>query len=517
GSKDQEILSRSGDDLRIEWGYMYLVSPDSKKSESSMQDAGRTWNSFIKDGKLPEDDNLDMPRSINNGAPVLSFAYDLGKVGQSPVKNFLVMAYDDQYSIEYFHRRLQPYWKTVYASTEDMLKKVVNEYSSIIDKCNAFDNELTTDLKTTGGEEYSNLCALAYRQAIAAHKLAVDLDGTLMFFPKENYSNGCISTVDVIYPASPLLMLLNTKLLKATLEPVLQYSAMKRWKFDFAPHDVGQYPLANGQVYGGGEVSAKDQMPVEESGNMIILAYAVAYSEKSPEYALKYWPQLEKWARYLLEKGLDPENQLCTDDFAGHLAHNVNLSIKAIEALGSFSKLCQMAGKKSLAKEFWNAAEKYAKQWEKMADDGDHYRLAFDKPGTWSQKYNLLWDKLLDINLFPEKIVKKEINYYKTKMNDFGLPLDNRATYTKLDWSVWTATLADNKADFETIFSKTYGFLSKTQPRVPMTDWYSTTDANKIGFQARSVVGGVFTKILADKAIWKKWLDKNKEEMTEKK
>ena len=51
-----------------------------------------------------------------------------------------------------------------------------------------------------------------------------------------------------------------------------------------------------------------------------------------------------KWADYLKSKGFDPENQLCTDDFAGHLAHNVNLSAKAIVALGAFGRMCEMRG-----------------------------------------------------------------------------------------------------------------------------------------------------------------------------
>jgi hypothetical protein len=249
-------------------------------------------------------------------------------------------------------------------------------------------------------------------------------------------------------------------------------------------------------------------MPVEESGNMLLMAAAMAKMDGNADYALKYWGPLSKWANYLLEKGFDPENQLCTDDFAGHLAHNTNLSIKAIVALGGYAMLCDMVGKHDEGKKFSNAAKEFAAKWKTMADDGDHYRLAFDKPGTWSQKYNLVWDKLLGLNLFSPEIAQKEIAFYLKKQNTYGLPLDNRKDYTKLDWITWSATLAESPADFRSIISPVYKFMNESPSRVPLTDWYMTTDAKQVTFQARSVVGGVFIKMLSDPVIWKKWSKK---------
>ena len=498
GSKDQPVLEKKGDDLRIDWGRLYLAAPKSAVSASAMAQGFGCRAAFAKDGGLPEADDMDMPRPADDDLAA-AIVLDYGTVGESAASRHLLLAYDDGFSIEYFFRKLRPYWRRTGWEARDLLAAAEKDYASVLERCRAFDADLLADMKNAGGDKYAFTASLAYRQSLAATKLAVDLDGTPLFFPKENFSNGCISTVDVIYPAAPEYILLNPVLVRGMLIPVMDYAKSPQWPFPFAPHDLGTYPQANGQVYGGGNKTEEDQMPVEESGNMIILVAALAQAEGKPDFAVRYWELLTRWAAYLKEKGFDPENQLCTDDFAGHLAHNTNLSLKAILALRSYAWLCEKTGRKAEAKEYLQISEGFAKDWVAKADDSDHFRLAFDRPGTWSQKYNLVWDKILGFNLFPASVARKELDFYLKTQLKYGLPLDNRKTYTKLDWLFWTATLADDAATFNRLTDPAFAFLNETPDRIPMTDWYWTKDAKQRGFQARSVVGGVFIKALSAK------------------
>ncbi len=505
GTQQQPVLEKSGDDLRIDWGYLYLVAPPVAGSFEAATVRPEAIESFSKSGRVPESDDLQIDQPYAQALPVLADSFDFGDVTGAPVSHHLVLAYDDLYSIAYFQRRLKPYWRRSGMGIDELLRAALNDYPSLEQRSNAFDTQLFADLEHAGGERYAQLAALAYSQTIAAHKLAVDFDNTPLFFSKENFSNGSIDTVDVTYPSSPFFLLFSTALLKAQLQPILVYADLPRWKFPFAPHDLGRYPLANGQQYGAGEASERDQMPVEESGNMLLMIAGIAQVEGNANFARTYWPTLTKWAEYLKEKGLDPENQLCTDDFAGHLAHNANLSIKAILALGAYGKLSGDLGQHEVAAQYASMASDFAKRWVNLAKDGDHFRLAFDRPGTWSQKYNLVWDHLLGLNLFPPEVVDKELAFYKAHQNKYGLPLDNRADYTKLDWLAWTASLSNSRGGFQALFDPAYQFATESPSRVPLTDWYDTKTGKQAGFQARSVVGGIFVQMLYDPATWKKY------------
>ncbi len=487
GSKEQNILAKRGDDLRIDWGYFYLATENDQNTTASVATGEEMRKAFV------ERQNLPASSIGENASGKMAIVRNLGKTSASSGK-FLI-GYDDIYSIQYFGKNLRPYWNANgNGNILEVFHTALSEYAEIMDKCCRFDAKLMKDATEAGGKKYADLCALAYRQAIAAHKLVKSPSGELLWLSKENNSNGSIGTVDVTYPSAPLFLYYNPEVAKGLLNHIFYYSESGKWTKPFPAHDVGTYPLANGQTYGG-------DMPVEEGGNMLILTAAICKIQNDASYAQKHWDVLTTWTDYLVEKGLDPENQLCTDDFAGHFAHNANLSVKAIMGIASYGMMADMLGKKDIAAKYTATAKELALKWKEMAKDGDHYKLTFDKEGTWSQKYNLVWDKILGLNIFPEDIRKTELDYYLTKQNEYGLPLDNRMEYTKSDWIIWTATMADDNETFDAFIAPLHKFYNETADRVPMSDWIWTDKANYRGFKARSVVGGYYIKMLEDRLL----------------
>jgi len=465
GTKEQPVLKRKGDDVRIDWGYLYVAAPS---EPGLVQTIG---GGFMHTGFAPM------------------------KVGEDPVEKLALVGYDERYSVEFFHKKLVPWWRNhpeggvKKATMEGLLQAAYISYDKVLSRCDTFNKTMYATAIAAGGPHYADLCVAAYRQSVAAHALVQGPKGELLFLSKENFSNGSINTVDVTYPSAPLYLAYNPDLLKGMLNGIFYYSERGKWKKPFAAHDLGTYPLANGQTYG-------EDMPVEECGNMILLTAAIVKAENGPEYAKRHWETLSTWAHYLEANGFDPVNQLCTDDFAGHLARNANLSVKAIAALGAYGWMAKQLGQEAVAAKYSPLAEGLAKKWMTMADAQDHYGLTFLRKDSWSQKYNLVWDKLLGLHLFPQEVYEKEVAWYLTHQEPFGLPLDSRKTYTKSDWVLWTATLASRPEDFTALTDPIYRYLTETPTRVPLSDWHETTNGRQVGFQARSVVGGYFIRLL---------------------
>lgn len=496
GSINQPITGRKGDLICIDWGYAYLAGKNGANTTVSLGEYEKMKATFAQKGELLPTASELITRKADE-MPAMAYSEDLGKVSTNGKSGFMMLGYDDIYSVEYMYERRMAYWKhdgkvTIF----DAFEKAEQNYQSIMERCRNFDAMIMKDAEKAGGKKYAEICAASYRQVITAHKLFTDKEGNLMFFSKENNSNGCINTVDLTYPSAPLFLIYNPELQKAMMTSIFEYSASGRWNKPFAAHDLGTYPIANGQVYGG-------DMPIEESGNMVILAAAIAKAEGNANYAKKYWDLLTIWTNYLVEYGQDPENQLCTDDFAGHWAHNANLSVKAIMGIAAYSELAKMLGMNNIAVQYSEIAKKMAAKWKEMAIEEDHYRLAFDRQDTWSQKYNMVWDKMWGLNLFPE-VIEKEINYYLTKQNEYGLPLDSRKEYTKSDWVMWTAAMSPDIKTFQKFSDPIYKYINETTSRVPISDWHHTDSGEWVGFRARSVIGGYWMQVLMDKILTEK-------------
>ncbi len=483
GNSVQNPLNRSGDDHRIDWGYFYLTVKSAEASAMIKNDHRQTM--------------------IRVSAPM------------EEGKNLLwLFAYDDVVSIEYFGKHLKSYWNKDGQTVEQAICEAAREYEALMPRCDAFSKKLYDDAMEAGGEKYAELLSLAYRQVVAAHKLVLDENGEILFISKECFSNGCAATVDVSYPSIPLFLLYNPELVKGMMRPIYRYADSKEWKedlkYDFAPHDVGRYPILNGQVYGkkrdpqtneyeDGPLAYEKQMPVEECGNMLIMEANVAMVTGSADFAAAHFDVLEGWCKYLLKYGTDPENQLCTDDFAGHLAHNCNLSLKAVMGIAGMSILCEMMGKTAQAASYMRKARKMARTWMSTAlnEDGST-RLAFDQPDTYSMKYNMIWDKVWGTKIFSRKFMDAEIAHNRKHFAKYGMPLDNRAEYTKSDWMVWTASLATSKKSFMSYIAPLWNAYNESPSRIPMTDWYDVVSGRIVGFQNRTVQGGLYMRVLMD-------------------
>lgn len=497
GLKRQLPLSNAHDLMGADWGWWYLSGE----------------RAYILD-------ESDMSAYLCSGLTCFANMGEerfIGSVNSNSC-GIIMLGFDEGVSIDYFGDYLKGYYLSK-NTILDALGYVFENTGAIDKKLNEFDKELK-DKAERYGWEYLSILYASLRQSIGAHKLVCDTDGNILFLSKECGSNGCIATVDVSYPSAPLYLIYNPELVKGMMRPIIKFARMPVWKYDFAPHDAGTYPICAGQVYAvksdGGhchgnyaertfvntlppiyllpsEFDAYDfkyQMPVEECANMLILFLACYRAEKSNKFFNENKDLCAKWVEYLVRYGLKPQDQLCTDDFAGHLKNNLNLAIKATVGIAAYAEL---AGDRAYRK----TAEKYAGEISEFMGKFDHSPLTWDSgDDTFSLKYNLAFDKILGLGLFSQNLLEREVNFCLTKADKYGIPLDSRKGYTKSDWLLWLASLSDDLEKQKRIIAPIYKFLIESPDRVPFSDWYETVDGKHHHFIARSVQGGCFIILL---------------------
>ena len=160
-------------------------------------------------GALPAGDDPRMPRAARRRSGRCSrVAFDLGRSSRRRSARHVILAYDDDARSSTSSSGLRALLaaRTAWTPRRCSHEAEADYAKSASRRCEAFDDELMGDLTRAGGEEYARLAALAYppvaRRAQARRRAE---DGAPLSSRKENFSNGCIATVDVIYPAAPAL------------------------------------------------------------------------------------------------------------------------------------------------------------------------------------------------------------------------------------------------------------------------------------------------------------------------
>ena len=503
----QMPMSPSADFGGADWGYYYLAGE-------------QAWI-------LDEKELFGYVANAYRGFLAIDDEKYIGAINKA-AKGAILLGFDDRVSIDYYGDYKKGYYledHTIF----DGLSETWNNRAAMESKLCAFENDLLSRAAPYG-EAYKNVLFASLRQSIAAHKLVKDNDGKVLWLSKECGSNGCIATVDVSYPSMPLFLLCAPELVKGMMRPILKFARMPIWTYDFAPHDAGTYPVCGGQVYGISEEQNKYlgricegnlfstvktqipfyllpknyplydfnmQMPVEECANMLIMFLAVYEKDHDLTFFTENKDLCEKWVQYLVKYGLKPGNQLCTDDFAGHLENNVNLAIKATIGIAAYAKLLNACGETGESKKYRAIADGFAKEISAFAEDKTHLSLTWDSgEETFSLKYNFAFDKVLGLGLFDQALFEKETDYYLTKSERYCTPLDSRKMYAKSDWQLWVARLTDDMDKRRAFIAKLDEFLKTAPDRVPFGDWFEADSGEFHYFRARTTQGGCFILLL---------------------
>ena len=467
--------------------------------------SGFTWQSgadvavrseAISQGSLNDTTDANQPRAINNNWPVFAFNFQLNNLtGQPNSPIVLAIGHVREPAVSYLGKNVSPLWKSYWSNWENMLSFAYDDVASsaALNRADTLDNTISAQATQANGPHYAGLCAIALRQAFGG----VELVGTTArpwLFLKEISSDGNVSSVDVLHPSMPAFLYTNPYLVQLLLDPVLTYTESGLWPEVYCVHDIGaSYPNATGHNDGGGE-----NMPIEESGNMLLMAAAYLNATDSADaaaFALKNYKILKQWANYLISTTLYPGNQLSTDDFAGIIPNNVNLAMKGILGIGAMSQIAHYAGNQHDVEYYSQQASGLIAEWAALAEDpsSQHLDLGYGLAGSWGLKYNAFPNQLLGLNLVPSATLSQEAAWYLQQEQQFGIPFDSQHTYTKSDWEMWTAALTDNSGLRQNLVDELFQFANTTPSRVPFTDWYDTISDTQVGFQARPVIGGIYS------------------------
>ncbi|KAK4866113.1 hypothetical protein LT330_008853 [Penicillium expansum] len=466
--KDAPLYAEA-DDMAL-WGSAIFASrPSSFAQLSSLSGSPNDVRGlFAKDGELSGEDD-----AWGEGS-VVALAHNLGKVTGGLSVNFVV-GYEREAAINYLGEEYTGFYRTEYPTTPSALSFFLDDYSSALLESLELDRELSALSTAAGGPKYADILALSTRQAYGGIDLVIPNDsldtGEVLAFIKELSSDGNINTIDVITPAFPIYYVMDPDYIRLLLEPVMKYLAAGRWHLPYTIHDLGaQYPHAIGH-----DDQEAEPMPIEECGNLLILAAAYVRATGDLDWTLQYMEVFQKYADYLVDNSINIADQLSSNDAAGPLANETNLAIKAAVGLKAFGEMSGYGFYSRVGEEHANILFQKGLGTDK---DQTHFVLEYpDWPNTWKTPYNLFPDVLLGLETFSDAAYQMGGRFFTTVRGEYGVPLDNRQDWAKSDWNMWLAGTFETSTRDEFV-DDLWSFMTNGKHNWPFSDRYVATSAH---------------------------------------
>ncbi|KAI1966826.1 hypothetical protein LOZ58_000315 [Ophidiomyces ophidiicola] len=452
--KHELLFTETAD--RAEWGTMHFTAPAGTRFESGTSAVLR--KRFARTGTLENTNDRNF-RSIMDHEPVFSFArsFNLSASAREGAVTF-TMTYIQDPVVQFAAARgltlMKPLWQAWFADVNSLIIFHYHAFHNVKHLATNYSDQLASDAFLSGAEDYVDIVALSARQVLGATVFSGTAENPVLFL-KEISSNGNCQTVDVIFPSFPFFLYTSPRWLAYLLEPLIEHMLSGQYPNKYSMHDLGShFPNMTGHPDGRDEY-----MPVEECGNMLIMALAVVNSLRYPtgtppslpagipihsraignssddhstgvfpllplqvsngidkldtpwlddasvgkahEWVERSYSLIKQWTWYLVQYSLRPENQLSTDDFAGWLALQTNLALKGIVGINAMSEIAKFTKNDVDAVYFKNISDTYITKWEEygLSRDKTHAKVAYDWYGSWTTLYNMYADALLCFHL----------------------------------------------------------------------------------------------------------------------
>ena len=454
------------------------------------------------------------PPAVNSSEPAFAFAFDFGSTADS---TSFVIGHVRTPLISYGSSAtpLLPWWTKTWSTSQEMTAAFITGAPSARQRAVALDAQIQTDATAAAGSGYAAACALALRQCYGGMELAIGPNGDPWLLGKEISSDGDTNTVDIFDQAFLAWLYLDPDLIPLVMAPILDWCASPAWQEAAWPespppyycvHDLGVYPVAAGRAPGNGE-----QMPIEESAGMLIMAAAYANMVGASAAApfLSQWQTLwTQWANYLVPQVPTPSTQLCTDDWAPYATStgSVNLGIKAIIGLAAAAEIATILDDTTNATTWWDAATNNVDQWVTLSTDattGTNLNVVQGATGTWSCVYNAYYQAVIGVSLVPEQVAANEASFYLNQLttsgNPYGIELETGAgNLNKVAWLFYLPAWLASYPIADALMSCNVAYINDTTSLVPYGDRYNTmTGVEVSGIEAHPTLGAVFAILAA--------------------